>query len=1128
MHGALRGWLAIGKAELRSSGRLTRTWLFVLAGVAAGFLGHVGLTVFHAFSSGQSPSLGLLRPRFVSGEGGTFLLRLFVVALVFLAFDVRVRDQRARIVDAIDSRPFGNLALLTGRCAALVLLAWLPMALLVCLCEMFGVAAEHLGLPFGERLDFDSTAALLLVDAPAMLMIWCALVFLLSVALQNRAVAATAALALLAAHWWALSVLPSHLLVAFSGTVGSTAMPSDMVPASATARDLTQRLGQLVLAVGFLIVAAVCHPRPDDVSPGRRLVVGSTLVATGATIIGLLAWLATEDLARRESWRSVHERRTGEPLPDVERVEGRVLVDPGVRLGLDLRYQLRAKDQPLTELVMTFNPSMRVVGLTVDGQVAQYSHRSGALDVELQETLRPGDGLTLGLRAEGVPAPDFGYLDSPIDVARLPGTSSRLRLLGSRVGVFTDEYVALMPGMHWLPTVGAAVPVDGRNTRGPDFFVLDLEVRTPKEWRVAGPGRREGTAGRFRFRPQAPLSAVALLAAQFERRTTDIQGVELELLSLANQRRNILLFADAFASLRDYAERVLREANSHGLPFPYGGLSIVTVPAELRAFGGGWRMASVQSLPGILLLREYGFPSSRFEMLFANHDRPSGDTRSQAVKTAALKRYFSNDISGGNLHAGAMRNLFSFQTRAVGEGALALSFVLDELVQRMLTASGDSYYSPFALAESGSSILARAFADASGAGGAVASNAKATAIGRTAVWERARETPLASLDPTVDPQTVLDVLWLKGPTLAQSILDACGDEVVGRTLAQLLNRYRGRTFTVEDFLSVASEQGMDLESAVGDWLHQTGLPGFSASVPSVARIRDRVDGSPQFQSRIHVRNAERTPGVIRLRALVHGSEGSRTVSRWTDPKLVGGGDSVEIGLVTARPPEELWLHPVLSLNRRPFRVHTPRARVYVHSSDRPFRGSRPSDWVPPAMPGVVVDDLDSGFAIVDVSLRRRRLGETLRPNSLEGEPVTRFPAYWELVDNQSAWLRRESPDAYGVYRRTTVVSQMANGKAMAVFSASLPHEGRWRLAYYLPLSGMTSNRRDRLGLYDMRVTADGLDVPVEFDAGAGSAGWNDLGTFDLEAGNVQLLVSDQSTGSVVLADAIRWTPERAE
>ena len=56
----------------------------------------------------------------------------------------------------------------------------------------------------------------------------------------------------------------------------------------------------------------------------------------------------------------------------------------------------------------------------------------------------------------------------------------------------------------------------------------------------------------------------------------------------------------------------------------------------------------------------------------------------------------------------------------------------------------------------------------------------------------------------------------------------------------------------------------------------------------------------------------------------------------------------------------------------------------------------------------------------------------------------------------------------------------------------------------------------------MKIVADGVDPTVEFDGEAATIGWNGLGEFRLPAGEVSLVVSNKTSGSMVVADAVRW------
>ncbi len=62
-----------------------------------------------------------------------------------------------------------------------------------------------------------------------------------------------------------------------------------------------------------------------------------------------------------------------------------------------------------------------------------------------------------------------------------------------------------------------------------------------------------------------------------------------------------------------------------------------------------------------------------------------------------------------------------------------------------------------------------------------------------------------------------------------------------------------------------------------------------------------------------------------------------------------------------------------------------------------------------------------------------------------------------------------------------------------------------------------------MGKYNLTLSSgDGEEQQIEFDGAAAEDGWNDLGEFQLPAGETRLEVTNASSGRVVIADAIRW------
>ena len=1156
----IEAFLALALAEMRAARRQVRTWLFVGLAVLLGGGSYLLYAGIHGVFSGLSSTVGAFSPRVLVSSIGMAMVMVLIVGIVFLGLDIRSRDQRERMAEVLDARPINNLALVAGRLAGLVFILWLVVLALLMLLQLVGVTAQALDWWVGDTLEPLSMVSFLVWDAIPALALWGSLVVLLAVVLRNRLVVVVAALALLGLYLWAGFETPFDLMKAVGGSQAFQVTGSDVLPDLATVDLVVQRLATLGLAAVFLVLAAALHPRRDDHGSGKRFASAAALVGVAAAGIGYLVLDVTGDRARKAEWAAAHRAVESEPRVDLERIDGHVVIEPGRRLGLDLTYTITATEPLEEELLFGFNPGLEVSELRLDGALVESSHELGLLRVPLASTARPGERFTVAIAATGIPDASFGYLDSEVDVADAKGDARNLTLLGTEASLFDRRYVALMLGVRWLPLPGPATGNDDPEHYGRDYYAVDLEVDVPDGWLVAGPGlRRDAGAGRFRFAPPVPVPGVTLLASVFERRRLTVDGVTFEMLLYPGHGDNLEPLAGSAGVLEERIGEVLGEARKAGLGYPYEGLSLVEVPASLRVYGGGWRMDSLQAAPGIMMLREYGLPTARFDTLLkflrqVGHpvgallarvetgEDPDADRELARAKIGLLGSYSAIDFSGGSLIDGFTRSVFRFQTGPRGEGAIALDYLCHELATALVHhRQAGRYFSPrdFATTQGMNATLGQFFGALASGGGSlsISVNSSGNESQPAAVWNRALGTPLAKLDPSQGGEDALDVLALKAPALARSMVDGLGRDAVATLIAELRRRHAGSTFTIDDFSAAAEDAGVDLDALLGDWLHDASLPGFLASDAAVARLVDDERGEPRYQVRAYVHNGEPTPGLVRLGA-VPDSDGASNVLG--DPIRVDGHASVEIGIVVDEPPARVWVAPYLSLNRRDIVLELPDYDTTGAVDAEPLKGSRPSDWQPLPEPGVVVDDLDDGFSVVYATPEdEERYGVRSTAWWIETQDIDQgLPVFDMAAPPAPGWMRTEVAGTWGRYRHATAVAYPGSGGASARFAAELPRTGRWRLDYHLPdvesgqrgpAAGLSirvqSNILEQdMGDFDMTIVADGAETPVEFDAAAATVGWNDLGEFTLPAGEVALLVSNRTTGAFVVADAVRWRP----
>ena len=969
-------------------------------------------------------------------------------------------------------------------------------------------------------------------------------------------VVVVAALALLGLYFWAGFETPRYLMKAVGGSQALQVVGSDVLPEIATVDLAVQRLATMSLAVALLVVAAALHPRRDAHGPRRRFLLASAFFAAAAAGIGYLVLDVTGDRARRAEWAAAHQAVESQPRADLERIDGRVVIEPGRQLSLDLTYALVATD-PIDELLFAFNPGLVVSELRLNGAPVESSHELGLLRVPLASMARSGERFTMEMVAAGIPDASFAYLDSDIDLGAVKGEAANLILLGTEASLFDRRYVALTSGVRWLPMPGAATGNDDPEHYGRDYYAVDIEVDVPDGWLVAGPGlRRDAGENRFRFAPPVPVRDVALLASVFERRHLTVDAVTFELLLYPGHGDDLEPLAGSVGVLEDRIGEVLGAARKAGLAYPYEGLSLVEVPASLRVYGGGWRMDSVRSAPGIMMLREYGFPTARFDTLLkflrqVGHPAGALQARAEAgedadadrelarVKIGLVESYFAIDFSGGNLIDAFARSLFRFQTSPRGEGAIALDYLCHEIATLLIHhRQAGRYFSlrNFAATQDIFGQLLGVLASGDGSL-SISVSSSGNDPQPASVWSRALDTSLAKLDPSQGGEEALAVLALKAPALARSMVDGLGRDAVSALIAELRRRHTGSTFTINDFNEAADQAGAELDGLLGDWLHDASLPGFVVSDAVVTRLVDGERGEPRYQARAYVHNGEPTPGLVRLGA-VSGSEGASNAL--SDPVRVDGHASVEVGIVVDEPPARVWVAPYLSLNRRDVVLALADYEPTEAVDAEPLNGARPSAWLPPPEPGIVVDDLDAAFSVVYTT-----------PDD-EARYGVRAPAWWigtqdidqglPVFDTTAApspgWMRTEAAGTWGRYRHAAAVAYPGTGGALARFATELPHAGRWRLDYHLP--DVEAGQRDPPAALTIRVQEDILDqdmgdleltivagdaeTALGFDAAAATEGWNELGEFTLPAGEVALLVSNRTSGSFVVADAVRWRP----
>ena len=251
---------------MRTIRRLFRFWLFSGLALLVGLVSYGYYWVIHGLFSSFSATVGAMSPKFLLAQMASTQTMVLAIGVVFLAFDLRARDRRDRVIEVLDSRPYSNVELVLGRFLGALIMIWGVAFIGMMIIQGIGHLGVALGWYVGEPAIWSSVWAYLLTEALPALAVTIAFVQVASLLSGNRLVAALLGLGLAIGPMLLSFRVPTYVLpmLAINGGFGTN--PSEVAPQIWTAFNLMNRATVAALAVGLLAVAVAVHP--GSTTPG--------------------------------------------------------------------------------------------------------------------------------------------------------------------------------------------------------------------------------------------------------------------------------------------------------------------------------------------------------------------------------------------------------------------------------------------------------------------------------------------------------------------------------------------------------------------------------------------------------------------------------------------------------------------------------------------------------------------------------------------------------------------------------------------------------------------------------------------------------------------------------------------
>lgn len=1154
---------AYARLEFRSVRRLFRFWLIALLLTILVQATYAFSCIYLGYIAPYDPTLGAAAPKYLLGTIDPTYLLIFQWATLLLVFDVAHRHKRERIAEALDKSPTTNFECFAARAIGIATLVWFVVAFNILVLQLVG-SFSTFGWAYVETLQWHSVINLLLFDVPVNLLFWTSCIVLLEIVLRLRIlIVAVSALLMFGWHWLLIQA-PHSLLSILSPSSNDTLFISEIQPVLLSIGQFLIRVVYVLVAGCFLGLAALLSSRSENAKTksSYQWMVLSFLVLACVVYAGG-TWGLLSPYNKIESWKQTHSEYKWVNHMDIQSITGTVEINPPWMLRTDLVLDfLMTSGRTTNKLVFSLNPSMKIDKVEINNHTASYDFTNGLLEVHSDTPIEPNDPASLRVIAYGKPNPDFAYIDSSIDYRTSTETPTNLvRLLGAEGSIFDSKFVALMPGVSWYPRPGTNYKTYEDIQNGRDYFDVSLEVQLKsRNWQLVSSGafeQQENTSNTYIVHSTDTVSEIGLFASQFEHASVVFGGVKISAYLHRKHKANLQPLSDWNSTVRNEAISWIEQYEEIGLPVQQTAINIVEVPRSLRTVGGGWRMDAVDTLPGLVLVKEHGFPRAKFSLALKHYENSIFYSRDDDAETRTLMpvRLLSKFLETGKGSDSPWMSLYKHQwghwTSPNGDHTV----VIDEVVAALFSSLHPTLNKSFSV-YSTAQISNLASLDIIGASdGSYQAGARSRVwyedhlarlerswTRRPSVWRNLERSGFADFPTDFGHEHDLELLILKSREIAMSLLSVNKPEVVYSWLNALRREYRGQNFTYEQFLASAKENDVLYHPFLTDWITGDALPAYIVHQSRIEQISNDEQGNARYQLSVTVQNTEQVAGQITF--LVPTEETAVWIFsnyryRTAGSGVIPGNTTKQFNIQLSYPVNSIGIDPGLSWNRESF---------YLYFEDEELASNSNLDPAPfekvianvVGTPALIVDNLDAGFS-VDQDLRSLELSSNFGPASWIGAFSSLYDIYDGLPFRVEGWYQVPEPSntwriwtsgaeaaPFGKYRQTTAYISATERIPEASFTTQLSDAGMWELEYFDPwtLYNQVPRRSTRENI-SLKIAQSDSSFNVPLDKEVLEYGWNKMGRFELTAGEVQVGILFKPTKNksefTIFADAIRWT-----
>jgi hypothetical protein len=1138
----------VAKYEART---LRRSWFFRLFTLGS-------LFIFTIMNIGLYSPIGDENWELVSISSSVPLMNLYLlnigqaIVVIFLAADFLKRDKKLDTNEVLYTRSMSNFEYVIGKTWGILRLFLGLDIVILSIGMLMNIISKNMAVDFMSYISY-----LLIISVPTIIFSL-GLAFVLMSLIRNQAITFLVLLGIAALDifylWFRMGTIFDYM------AFGIPVYKSGVIGFDDLGFIINQRLLYFFLGMALVLATVLLFKRlPQSRFHRIFTVIFLFVFLIGAGICGFNTYSVYRN-GKNFKKLVIETNRMFEnkDFPSVTDA-GITFVHKGKSLEATANLKIiNDNKEPLNRYLFSLNPSLIVQKVTAQGKDLKFSRINQIIEVDPEKVLDAWKTDSLIISYSGTINESFCYPNYSDNIKESPYRIAFLNV-HKRQSFLDDRYVLLTPETYWYPVSALNYyPANPARTKI-DFTKYTLRVKTENGLAAVSQGRMKTDSGYTFFKPGSPLTGLTLAIGNYLSDTLKVDSVVYISYYFPGHDYYKKDLSEIKDTLPNLVSGIMRELETNfSTRYPFNTLSLVEVPVQFYSYPRKNTQTRAEVQPSMVLLPEKlsTIENAGFYKRFKNQKKRMARNNQVTTDKELQVRLFNECIrnvfiSGENYRFvnGVLSNeplryrlgpsFYFFKNNFYSADYPVINAVFESHLQH-LTHQG----------EGDGDRIREGF-------GVLSDNDKANLILKNISFR-----DLLAKNPSGD--TIRTVLTVKGDWLFNFLRSKAGLMEFKPWFSEYIDNHRFKKTDIQTLNDDIKEKfGFEFYQTLNDWFNNKEQPGFLFTDLKVSEII--VGERSRFQVTFIVSNPETVAGLFNISFKTAGSNARGQIDNVQLNS--GGGDKIKmelrgrgmdaddilkivfigpreakkIGIVLDEEPRVMMINTLFAKNI-PGEIDLPVNEVIkARSNTKEFSGEESLSSIPvnsdPSE--IIVDNEDNGF-----TSSKQNTSSPLK--KLLGVKNRNINTYLKISDwnTPEFWQPVVLTSYFGKYIRSAVYTRSGTGDKSITWNTTIKEPGYYDIYCYIGKiaermkvktgnfsEGGDNSDDDSNGnspYKDMHYKVyhdDGID-DISLDYEHAEAGWNNLGRFYLSHDTAKVVLTNKSTGRIVIGDAVKWVRQK--